>query len=57
MRLICDDYNGVYVWVEDHDEDIELSPHFDYEDDAIEWQRRMKKILTGRNEDSKKADR
>jgi hypothetical protein len=31
MRLICDDFQNVYVWVEDHDENIELSPHFDYE--------------------------
>jgi len=37
MKLICDDYNEVYVWVDDNDENVELSPHFDYEEDAIQW--------------------
>ena len=48
MKLICDDYNQVYVWVEDHDENIELSPHFDYEDDAILWLERMQKEFSDR---------
>jgi hypothetical protein len=43
MRLICDDYNEVYVWVDDNDENIELSPHFDYEEDAIQWYGRISK--------------
>jgi hypothetical protein len=47
MRLICDDYQQVYVWVEDHDENIELSPHFDYEEDAIQWLERMKEKIHG----------
>lgn len=47
MRLICDDYNGIYVWVEDHDENQELSPHFDYEDDAIQWKLRLTELITG----------
>ncbi len=38
MKLICDDHNQVYVWVEDFDSNIELSPHFDYEEDAVQWQ-------------------
>lgn len=50
MRLLADDYDGVYVWVEDHDENIELSPRFDYEEDAIQWQQRMKKIITGKDD-------
>ena len=45
MKLILDDYNQVYVWVEDHNEDLELSPHFDYEEDAIRWRDRMKQEL------------
>lgn len=45
MRLICDDVDQVYFWVEDHDENIELSPHFDYEEDAIEWKRRIEELL------------
>jgi hypothetical protein len=42
MILICDDYNEIYVWVDDEDHDHELSPHFDYEEDAIAWKERMK---------------
>jgi hypothetical protein len=45
MKLICDDYDQVYVWVDDLNEDIELSPRFDYEEDALEWKNRMKKLL------------
>lgn len=39
MKLICDDYSQVYVWVDDDDENVELSPHFDYEEDAEKWYR------------------
>lgn len=49
MRLILDDYNQVYVWVDDLDENEELSPHFDYEEDAIQWQNRMLKELKHEN--------
>ena len=49
MKLICDDYNEVYVWVDDANENVELSPHFDYEEDAIEWRRRMQKELKNEN--------
>ena len=45
MKLLCDDYKEVYVWVDDMDEDVELSPHFDYEEDAIRWRDRMKQEL------------
>lgn len=45
MKLINDDYNQVYVWVADDNEDEELSPHFDYEEDAIQWHDRIKKEL------------
>jgi hypothetical protein len=45
MQLICDDIQNVYVWVEDHDENIELSPHFDYEEDALFWKDRMEQLL------------
>ncbi len=45
MRLICDDYNQIYVWVEESDENVELSPHFDYEEDAIEWRERIEELL------------
>lgn len=50
MKLLCDDLNQVYVWVDDYDENNELSPHFDYEEDALAWQERMKRELDdGRN--------
>lgn len=48
MKLLSDDWQGVYVWVEDHDENIELSPHFDYEEDAIRWYHRMRQLLLKR---------
>ena len=53
MRLILDDYNQVYVWVDDRDENVELSPHFDYEEDAVHWRCRMQKELKDEN---KRAD-
>lgn len=37
MKLLRDDYQDIFVWVDDKDEQIELSPHFDYEEDADEW--------------------
>ena len=45
MKLLQDDYNQIYVWVNDFDEDDELSPHFDYEEDAIRWKQRMEEEL------------
>lgn len=45
MQLLCDDIQGIYVWVEDHDENIELSPHFDYEEDAIQWRNRITELV------------
>jgi hypothetical protein len=49
MKLIEDEYNQVYIWVDEDNHDHELSPHFDYEEDAILWRDRMKKELDGRN--------
>ena len=45
MRLIYDDYQEVFVWVDDMDADIELSPQFDYEEDAVRWRDCIKKEL------------
>ena len=42
MKLLYDDYNLIYVWVDDDDENIEISPHFDYEADADQWYNQMK---------------
>ena len=49
MKLLYDDFNQVYVWVEEYDEDTELSPHFDYEEDAIQWRERVKKLTQDKN--------
>ena len=46
MKLINDEYNDCWIWVEDHNHDLELSPHFDYEEDAIQWRDRLKSMLT-----------
>lgn len=43
MKLLCDDRNQVYVWVDDDNEDIHLSPRFDYEEDAENWYKQIKK--------------
>lgn len=48
MILIFDEYDGIWVWVDDKNHDTELSPHFDEEHVAIEWQQKMKKIFTGK---------
>jgi len=46
MKLLADQYNQIYVWVDDYDEDNELSPHFDYEEDALAWKEKMKEELS-----------
>jgi hypothetical protein len=45
MKLLYDDFNQIYVWVDDANEDDELSPHFDYEEDAEQWFSRMKEEI------------
>lgn len=45
MTLLYDDHNGVYVWVDVDDNNHKLSPHFDYEEDAIQWYGRMSKNI------------
>ena len=45
MRLILDDYNQIYVWVSDDDGNTQLSPHFDYEEDAIQWYGQISKDI------------
>jgi hypothetical protein len=46
MTLILDDYNQVYVWVDEENHDLELSPRFDYEEDANMWFNRIKKEVS-----------
>lgn len=43
MHLIIDDHNQVYYWVDDND--ICISPHFDYEEDAIQWYGKISKHI------------
>lgn len=54
MRLIFDEYEEFWVWVDDSDEREELSPPFDDEHDAVQWKARMKRILTGVDEGKEK---
>ena len=46
MKLLHDDLNQIYVWVDDFDENVELSPHFDYEEDADQWFQKIKEELS-----------
>jgi len=51
MKLIYNEIDDTYVWVEEKNHDIELSPIFDYEEDAKLWQVRMINILLrGKND-------
>lgn len=45
MTLIYDALNDCYVWVEVDDENIELSPQFDTEEDAMQWYGRLATIM------------
>lgn len=47
MKLIYDEYNDWWVWVEANNHDIELSPQFDTEEDAKFWKVRITNILKG----------
>ena len=40
MRLTIDDVNQIYYWVDEED-GSELSPRFDYEEDAVQWYDRI----------------
>ena len=43
MHLVTDDYTQVYYWVDDND--ICISPRFDYEEDAIQWYGKISKCV------------
>lgn len=45
MKLIHDEYNEVWIWVDNVNEDIELSPQFDEEAYALAWRGRIVKEL------------
>lgn len=50
MKLIADDHKQVYYWTDDRD--TELSPHFDYEEDAHMWKEQMKSEICNCGEDN-----
>jgi hypothetical protein len=37
LKLLDDDYKGIYVWVRTDDPTVKVSPHFDYRADAMQW--------------------
>jgi hypothetical protein len=45
MTLIYDEYNDVWVWVEENNHDLELSPVFDDKESALFWRTRIINIL------------
>ena len=45
MTLINDEFMDIWVWVEDKNHDIELSPQFDTEEQARLWKARITNIL------------
>jgi hypothetical protein len=45
MKLLYDKYADWWVWVEENNHDIELSPSFDDEESARLWRTRMINIL------------
>lgn len=49
MILFVDDYNQIYYWTDELNNVV--SPHFDYEDDAIQW--KLENIKEVENNDSK----
>jgi len=45
MKLHRNENIGVFVWVDSSNESIELSPHFDYEEDADQWYLTLKEKM------------
>lgn len=45
MKLIYDEFDSVWMWVDNHNENIELSPKFDEQAYALAWRGRIVKEL------------
>lgn len=45
MKLIYDEFDSEWLWVDNYDENIELSPKFDEEPQALAWRGRISKEL------------
>lgn len=37
LKLLDDDHQQIYVWVQANDPTVKVSPHFDYREDAMHW--------------------
>ena len=47
MKLIQDEWdNDVWVWVDELEPDEDMSPRFDYKEDAISWYNYLKNYFT-----------
>jgi len=45
MKLIYDEFDNEWLWVDNYDENIELSPKFDEEEFALAWREKVSKEL------------
>jgi hypothetical protein len=45
VKLIHDEYNEVWIWIDNLNHDIELSPRFDEQPYALAWRGRISKEL------------
>ena len=45
MKLIYDEFDSEWLWVDDYDENIEFSPKFDEEEYAVAWRDKVAKEL------------
>ena len=45
MKLIYDEFDNEWLWVDDYDENVEFSPKFDEEAQALAWRGRISKEL------------
>lgn len=48
MTLVYDDYNETWVWVATDNHDMEVSPQFDYEEDARAWYTDIKAFFSSK---------
>ena len=47
MKLIQDEWDDdAWVWVDSLDPDEDISPRFDYKEDAIRWYNNLKQYFT-----------
>jgi hypothetical protein len=45
MKLIYDEFDSEWIWVDDYDENIEFSPRFDDQESAEKWRNAVAKEL------------